>query len=155
MSTEQGSVSNKEGNEQLGEQNENQQYAALPGIANEDGFRKLRVWKRGMDLVMRVYDLCEDMPPCEKYGLSAQMKDAAVSMPSNIAEGCAGGTIGLFLRHVRVACASAAELETQLLIVRHRQFIAPDVVNHLLKSLLRLRKGLFALRNYLRDHPDR
>ena len=155
MSTEQDSVSNKERNDQFDEQKENHQYSALPGIANEDGYRKLRVWNGGMEMVMQIYDLCEDMPPCEKYGLSAQMKDAAVSMPSNIAEGCAGGTIGLFLRHVRVACASAAELETQLLIVRHRQFVAPDVVNNLLKSLINLRKGLFALRNYLRDHPDR
>lgn len=51
--------------------------------------KELEVWKRSVDLVIKIYDICSDLPKDEKYGLISQMKRAVISIPSNIAGGCA------------------------------------------------------------------
>ena len=76
-------------------------------------FRDLVVWQKAMTLVERVYELTKTFPRDEQYGLTAQLKRAAVSIPSNIAEGHARRT-GHFLNHLNVAIGSEAELQTQL-----------------------------------------
>ena len=81
-------------------------------------FRDLRVWQAGIELVLAVYELTSKFPRHEVYGLSSQMQRAAVSVPSNIAEGHTRESTKEYLQHLSIAQASLAELETQLEIAK-------------------------------------
>jgi len=81
-------------------------------------YKELIVWQRSMELVVSVYELTENFPKEETYGLTSQMRRCAVSIPSNIAEGRFRGTKNDFLHFLRIAYASGAELETQVEIVK-------------------------------------
>lgn len=79
-----------------------------------------------MDLVVTTYALVGKLPVAERFELGAQLRRAAVSIPSNIAEGHAGGARQRYLNHVRIAMGSLAELDTQLEIARRLQFLSAD-----------------------------
>jgi four helix bundle protein len=81
-------------------------------------FRKLKIWQQGMEIVKRVYALAREMPTTERFGLISQMTRSAVSVPSNIAEGCDRDSDLDLRRHLDIAIGSAFESETQLLIVQ-------------------------------------
>jgi len=79
-------------------------------------YKDLTVWQKSIELVIAIYKLTEEFPKEEIYGLTSQIKRAAVSIPSNIAEGkMRGGNIE-FKRYLYIALASGAELETQIII---------------------------------------
>ena len=80
-------------------------------------FRTLKIWQVGMELVKDIYQLSGLLPGEEKYGLKSQLTRAAVSIPSNIAEGCSRSSKRDFKRFLEVALGSAFELETQLVLV--------------------------------------
>ncbi len=111
-------------------------------------YRDLDVWGRAMDLAERVYAETQAFPPAELYGLVAQMRRAAVSIPSNIAEGegCTGRDP---LRFLDIAYGSLLELETQLELARRLGFL-PDAsheqLTHLTAELGRMLNGLKAAR---------
>ena len=77
-----------------------------------ESFRDLDVWQKSMDLVERVYSRSSNWPRSETYGLASQIRRAAVSIPSNVAEGKALGGQG-YPRHIKIALGSKSELETQ------------------------------------------
>jgi four helix bundle protein len=77
-------------------------------------YKDLHVWQKGMELAKQVYLLTNRFPSEEKFGLISQMRRAAVSVPSNIAEGQARNTTGEFVQFLSHAEGSAAELDTQL-----------------------------------------
>ena len=79
-------------------------------------YTDLLVWKKGMELVKAIYVLTRTFPADEKFGIVSQMRRAAVSIPSNIAEGQARRTTGEFIQALSHAEGSVAELRTQLLI---------------------------------------
>ncbi|PLX22308.1 MAG: diversity-generating retroelement protein bAvd family protein [Marinilabiliales bacterium] len=80
-------------------------------------FKKLNVWQKGIDLVTSIYKISKNFPSEEKYGLSSQITRAAVSIPSNIAEGSSRFSEKDYFRFLEIALGSAFELETQLMIV--------------------------------------
>lgn len=86
-------------------------------------YRDLKVWQLSMDLVEQIYCLTQSFPKHEVYQLSSQMQRAAVSIPSNIAEGHARDSTKEFLRHLSIALGSLAELETQAIIAQRRVYI--------------------------------
>ena len=86
-------------------------------------FQELTVWQKAMDLVEEVYRLVRLLPPEERYALSDQMRRAAVSVPSNIAEGQQRRSSKEFLQFLYVAKGSNAELVTQLLICQRLQYL--------------------------------
>ncbi len=89
-------------------------------------FRDLDAWQSGMDLVLSTYDVTSAPPDSERYGLRTQMQRAAVSIPSNIAEGHAFRTTPKACkRHVRIALGSLAELETHIEIGLRLKFLKP------------------------------
>jgi four helix bundle protein len=88
-------------------------------------FRDLRVWQGGIDVVEAVYRASARFPKSEMSGLSAQVRRAAVSIPSNIAEGHARTSTKDYLHHISIAQASLAEVETQLEIAVRLGYIAP------------------------------
>jgi four helix bundle protein len=83
-----------------------------------NSYKDLRVWQKGLDLVIEAYNLTEKFPQTEIYGLTSQMRRAAVAVPSNIAEGQKRGHQKEFLRFLYIAYSSGAELETQIEICK-------------------------------------
>ena len=77
-------------------------------------FRELKVWQHAMDLAEEVYRFTATLPAEEKFGLVSQIRRAAVSVPSNIAEGNSRATRGEYLQFLGIARGSLAELQTQL-----------------------------------------
>ena len=117
--------------------------------AKISGFRDLRVWQGGMDLVEQVYRLTREFPKHEMYGLASQMQRAAVSVPSNIAEGHTRDSRKEYLRHLSVARASLAELQTQLEIAKRLQYCSSEGYARLLDQSDILARQLSALRTTL------
>jgi four helix bundle protein len=79
-------------------------------------YKELLVWQKSIELVKETYVLTNKFPKSEIYGLSSQMRRAAVSIPSNIAEGYLRKNLKEFLQFLRISYGSSAELETQLII---------------------------------------
>lgn len=81
-------------------------------------YKNLIVWQKAIDLVEKIYKLTKELPKEELFGLSSQLKRAAVSIPANIAEGYKRKGLGEYLQFLSIADASAAELETHLIIIK-------------------------------------
>ena len=94
----------------------------------QQGYRGLIVWNKAMELARYTYRLTFAFPGDEKYGLASQMRRAAVSIPSNIAEGSKRRSRKEFLNFLRIASGSGAELETQLELARALSF--GDISDH-------------------------
>ena len=86
-------------------------------------YRDLTVWQRAMELVVSSYALASALPRSELYGLSSQLKRAAISVPANIAEGHGRMHIGDYMRHLSIARGSLMELETHVLLAERLSFI--------------------------------
>ena len=96
-------------------------------MAPSKSFRDLVVWQRSMDLVERIYTLSRGFPPDERFGLTTQIRRAAVSVPSNIGEGSRRKRDKVFVNYLEIALGSQAEVEVQLEIAARLRFIsAPD-----------------------------
>jgi len=113
-------------------------------------FRDLEVWRLGLDLVQSVYQCTAAFPKGETYGLAAQMRAAAVSIPSNIAEGQARNSSKQFLQFLSVALGSLAELETQLELAARLEY-GKDEIPRLLGQATLLGKKLHCLQKSIRS----
>ncbi len=113
-------------------------------------YRDLLVWQKAMSLVIEVYKLSGLLPPEEKYGLSDQMKRAAVSIPSNIAEGQGRDSRNEFIRFLSIAQGSRAELETQLEICVQLNYIPKENLKTAETLSEELRKMIIALQNSMK-----
>lgn len=87
-------------------------------------YQELIVWQKAMDMVEAVYNASRSFPREEIYGLTSQIRRAAVSIPSNIAEGQGRRTTSDFLRHLSIAHGSLREVETQIMIAERLGYIA-------------------------------
>jgi len=118
--------------------------------------RDLDVWNRAMDLVVEVYKITNDFPRSETFGLSAQMRRAAISVASNIAEGAARRTTKDFVHFVHVARGSLVELQTQITIATRlgMQVESADVVTMATQVGQQLNGLLRALRRKLSDNKQ-
>lgn len=114
-----------------------------------NSFRDLRVWQLGMEIVEQIYRLTQGFPASEMYGLTSQMRRAAVSIPSNIAEGHTREHSKEYLHHLSMAQASLAELQTQVEIARRLNYISLEQLNQTVEQSVLLSKQLYALRNAL------
>lgn len=109
----------------------------------EKSFKQLIVWQRSIELVKAVYEATNSLPRHELYGLTAQIRRAAVSIPSNIAEGYKRRSLGQYRHFLNIAEASSAELETQIIICKE---IYPTVdFNQANLFLTEIEKMLFSL----------
>ena len=108
-------------------------------------YKDLIAWQKAMDLVQVVYDATDAFPKREVYSLTDQIRRAAVSIPSNIAEGQAHYSHREFLHFLRHSRGSLAELETQLIIAQRRTYLSEAAASELLKranELSRILSGL-------------
>jgi len=112
-------------------------------------FRELRVWQASMDLVEEIYRLTRAFPKEETYALTIQIQRAAVSIPSNIAEGHTREHLKEYLHHLSMAQASLAEVETQLEIATRLGYVPAKESHAVLETTSALGKQLYALRNSL------
>jgi four helix bundle protein len=110
-------------------------------------FRDLRVWQAAMDLVEKIYRLTQKFPNHEVYGLTNQLRRAAVSIPSNIAEGHAREHTKEYLNFLSVTQGSIAEVQTQVEIADRLGYAAHSAVREVLDDSVSLSKQLYALRN--------
>jgi len=112
-------------------------------------YKDLLVWQKGIALVKQVYRITSVFPAEEKFGLVSQMRRAAVSIPSNIAEGQARHTKGEFIQFISHAEGSVAELDTQLIISIQLSYCPQAQAESAFELLSELRRMLNALRRRL------
>jgi len=94
-----------------------------------NSYRDLLVWQQAMDLVIAIYQLTNGWPKEEIYGLTTQIRRAAVSVPANIAEGFGRENRGSYQQFLRIAQGSLKEMETHLLIAERLGFIEKEAIN--------------------------
>jgi four helix bundle protein len=112
-------------------------------------YRDLRVWQQAMDLAEATYRATKRFPSAERYGLVTQLRRAAVSVASNIAEGHAR-SLGDYLRHLLVSSGSLSEMETQFILSTRLGFLRPADAEALLQSCHQVGRMLGGLRKALR-----
>jgi four helix bundle protein len=118
-------------------------------------FKALKVWQLGVQLATEVYALTAEFPDAERYGLTAQMRRAAVSVPSNIAEGAGRNTDKSFQQFISIALGSLNELETQLEIAdRLGLNINRDAHHRIIDSIEQLGKMLTKLMHRLQANSS-
>ncbi len=112
-------------------------------------FHDLRVWQGAMNLAEQVYRITGRFPKTEMYGLTTQLRRAAISVPSNIAEGHARESRKEYLHFLSVAQSPLSELSTQLELPKRLQYISCNEFQEVISNATSLRKQLFALRSAL------
>ncbi|MCX6872626.1 MAG: four helix bundle protein [Verrucomicrobia bacterium] len=112
-------------------------------------YRDLEVWKKSIDLVEQIYLASKGFPADERFGLTSQIRRAAVSVPSNIAEGAARFGTGEYLQSLSVASGSLAESETQLIVANRLDMLALPTMEQLLARSEEVSKMLGDLRRSL------
>jgi four helix bundle protein len=110
-------------------------------------YQELIVWQKAMNLAEEVYKISRNFPREEIYGLTSQLRRAAISIPSNVAEGQGRRTTADFLRHLSIAYGSLLELETQVLIAARLSYLTKEKCQDIMKlaaEVGRLLNGLMS-----------
>jgi four helix bundle protein len=115
------------------------------------GHRDLAAWQQGMLLVKEIYWSTQDFPKHEIYGLANQLRRAAVSIPSNLAEGASRNSRKEFHHFIGNARGSLAEVETQVEIAKDLGYFSEAIASSLLKRIAQLGRLLTGLRNWSRS----
>ncbi len=108
-------------------------------------FRKLKVWEKAHHLVVKLYEVTDSLPKSEHFGLTSQIRRAAVSIPTNIAEGCGRGSDPDFRRHLFIAMGSASEVEYLVLLATELRFIKNGPSTKLTAAVIEVKQMLAAL----------
>jgi four helix bundle protein len=116
-------------------------------------YRDLIAWQKGMLLAKSIYRLSSRFPNEEKFGLISQMRRAAVSIPSNLAEGQARRTTGEFVQFISHSEGSLAELETQTILAVELNFCSPAQARPIQNLIEEIQKMTNALRRSLTSRP--
>ena len=108
-------------------------------------YKELKVWKKAYQLCIKIYKITKGFPKEERYGLTSQMRRAAVSVPSNIAEGYGRKTTQEYILALYIVYGSNCELETQILLSGDLGFIKSDDVKNLQRDMGDIERMLKAL----------
>lgn len=120
-----------------------------------NSYRDLLVWQRAMDLVETCYRIVSKFPTDELYGLSSQLKRAAVSIPANIAEGHGRDGLGEYIHFLGVAQGSLRETETHLLLAGRLGFVSKETLDDALRRSDELSRMLGSLIRSLKGRRER
>ncbi len=118
-------------------------------------YRELIVWQDAIKIAKAVYQLTDKFPKHETYALADQIRRAAVSVPSNIAEGQARKSPGDFKRFLHIALGSLAEVDTQLVLAQEFDYLSKEDLVPMDEQIQNLRKKLYALINALPPTTNR
>ena len=110
-------------------------------------YRELKVWQKARVLVKSVYQITNNLPKEEAFGLTSQMRRAVVSIPSNIAEGAGRATDKDFNRFLDIAYGSCFELETQLILCVDLKYISEVEFEPVQIKIQEIQKMIFALKS--------
>jgi four helix bundle protein len=117
-------------------------------------YEELIVWQKAMDLVTGIYKVTATFPADERFGLTSQIRRAAVSIPSNVAEGHGRKSTGAYLNHLSIAHGSLMEVETQLLISARLELVNSDRLSDLTSQTHAIGKMLNGLIRSLSTKED-
>ena len=105
-------------------------------------FKDLKVWDKAHKLALKVYEITKDFPKEEIYGLISQMRRAAVSIPTNIAEGCGRNSDAELARFLEIAMGSASELEYLLLLSKELNFLSDKLYTAMISETTEIKQML-------------
>ena len=117
-------------------------------------FRDLKVWQQAHQLVLSVYRETTAFPPDERFGLTVQIRRAAVSIPANLAEGSAKDSNEDFRRFLQIAIGSAGELDYELELAHALQYLSDTAYSSLTEQLTALRRQLTSLNNTVKTQIE-
>jgi len=112
-------------------------------------YKNLEVWKKSIEFVTQIYKETEKFPQSENFGLISQIRRAAVSIPSNIAEGCNRHSDKDTLRFLDIAMGSIGEIETQLIIAQNLNFI--NSIEDLSNNIQNISAMIVGLKSFLNN----
>jgi len=115
-------------------------------------YKELQVWQKAYHLCLHIYKITRTFPSDEKYGLSSQLRRAAVSVPSNIAEGYGRKSIKEYLQSLYIAYGSLCELETQILLSGDLGYINKACLEQIIKDIVEIERMLQALKSLEHKH---
>ena len=124
-------------------------------VVNTRGHRGLVAWQKAMELVTEIYRITRDFPKDELYGLVSQLRRAAVSIPSNLAEGYGRNSRNEFHHSVGLARGSLAEVETQIEIAKKMHYVSEESCSELLARVDEVGRLLTGLRAWSAKAEDR
>ena len=116
--------------------------------------KDLIVWKKGIELVKEIYEITNSFPKTEQFGLTSQIRRSAVSIPSNIAEGCGRNSNKELTQFLYVALGSASELETQIIISSELKFTSTESADRILCQLNEIIRMISALIKSIKTRTD-
>ncbi len=108
-------------------------------------FKELKIWQKAMDVAVMTYNLTKLYPSEDRFGLTSQSRRAAVSIPSNIAEGAGRRSNAEFANFLNISNGSTSELETQVILAERLDFITQEQAEPILKELEQLQNMNYAL----------
>jgi four helix bundle protein len=114
-----------------------------------ESYQDLLVWQKSIDLVSEIYKLAAKLPPNEQFGLTSQVRRAAVSIPANIAEGFGRWHVNEFTRFLLIANGSVKEVETHLIIARKLGLLKLEDTKTAMSMAVEISKMIFSLRDKL------
>jgi four helix bundle protein len=116
-------------------------------------YKELKVWQKSYELCLKIYRMTTKFPKEEKYGLTAQIRRSAVSIPSNIAEGYGRKTTLDYVRMLYISYGSVCELETQILLAGDLDLLEKGELSKLKKDITEIERMLKALIKSLEKKP--
>jgi four helix bundle protein len=117
--------------------------------------KDLKVWQKGIELVKSIYEITGSFPSNEQFGLTSQMRRAAVSIPSNIAEGCGRNSNKELIHFLYIAMGSASELETQIIISMELNFLEKEKSEAIQTQIFEIIKMTSSLINSIKTRDEK
>ena len=114
-------------------------------------FHKLGIWQRSHQLTLDVYKVSKSFPKDELFGLTSQIRRAASSIPTNIAEGCGRASNKDYAHFLQIAIGSASEIEYELLLAHDLEYINDEAFNKLTSETIAIRKMIIKYQSELKD----
>ncbi|MBO7610257.1 MAG: four helix bundle protein [Muribaculaceae bacterium] len=118
-------------------------------------FKKLQIWQKAHQLTLAIYKTSQNFPIDERFGLTSQLRRAAISIPSNIAEGCGRNTVGELAQFIQIAIGSSSEVEYQLLLAHDLGLISDEIYVQLKNDLSEMIRMMISYNDKIRNHKNK
>ena len=114
-------------------------------------YRELKIWQRSMEFVVRIYEISAGFPKEERYGLTSQLRNCIVSVPSNISEGAGRGTNKQFKRFLEFTMGSINEAQTHIELAFRVNYLSKEIYDAVIDEALQIYKMILAFYNSLKE----